>query len=113
METIALDEILKKFERVRLLKLDCEASEFPILLTSQLLGRVDQITGEYHEISPQVYAMLDPAAQIENFSEYRFEQLVTRLEQFGFQVDVKPGHPHIGKFVATRNPGFLTCHDMS
>ncbi|MSQ98450.1 MAG: FkbM family methyltransferase [Xanthomonadales bacterium] len=113
VETIALDEILKKFERVRLLKLDCEASEFPILLTSQLLDRVDQITGEYHEISPPVYAMLDPAAQIENFSEYRFEQLVTRLEQFGFQVNVKPAHPYIGKFVATRNPDSLTCHDMS
>lgn len=113
VETIALDEILEKFERVRLLKLDCEASEFPILLTSQLLGRVDEIIGEYHEISPQVYTMLDPAAQIEHFSEYRFEQLVTRLEQFGFQVTVKPARPYIGKFVATRNPDFLTCHDMS
>lgn len=108
VETIALDEILKKFGRVRLLKLDCEASEFPILLTSQLLGRVDQIIGEYHEISPQLFAVLDPAAQIEGFSEYCFEQLVTRLEQFGFQVNVKSGFPHVGKFVATRNPAFST-----
>ena len=90
---IALDEILKQFTRVRLLKLDCEGSEFPILLTSQLLERVEQILGEYHEIEPALYARLDPAAQFENYSAYRVEHLVARLEQCGFQVCVRAHSP--------------------
>ncbi len=96
------DEILKQFTRVRLLKLDCEGSEFPILLTCQLLERVEQILGEYHEMGPAVYARLDPAAQIENSSAYRVEHLVARLEQCGFQVCVQAHGPHIGFFAATR-----------
>ena len=35
---------------VRLLKLDCEGAEWPILLTSQRLHLVDEIVGEFHEI---------------------------------------------------------------
>jgi FkbM family methyltransferase len=34
--------------RVRLLKLDCEASEWPILLTSRRIDRIDAVCGEYH-----------------------------------------------------------------
>ncbi len=99
---ISLDDILKQFTRVRLLKLDCEGSEFPILLTSQLLERVEQILGEYHEIEPALYARLDPAAQFENYSAYRVEHLVARLEQCGFQVCVRAHTRHIGFFTATR-----------
>ncbi len=99
---IALDEILAKFVRVRLLKLDCEASEFPILLTSRLLGRVEKIVAEYHQVLPPLYAALDPAAQLENFCEYRVEQLRAHLEQLGFQVQVIEYAPNIGKCIATR-----------
>ena len=44
--SVPLDEILRGFEGIKLLKLDCEGSEFPILLTSQELGRVERIVGE-------------------------------------------------------------------
>jgi FkbM family methyltransferase len=47
---VPLDTILKKFERVRLLKLDCEGSEWPILIDSKELHRVEGICGEYHEM---------------------------------------------------------------
>jgi FkbM family methyltransferase len=36
--------------RVRLLKLDCEGAEWPILLTSRRLHLIDEIVGEFHEI---------------------------------------------------------------
>jgi FkbM family methyltransferase len=36
--------------RVRLLKLDCEGAEWPILLTSTRLQRIDEIVGEFHEL---------------------------------------------------------------
>lgn len=38
--------------RVNLLKLDCEYSEWPILLTSKKLELVDEVIGEFHEIGP-------------------------------------------------------------
>ena len=55
---IAFDEIVDRVtengkNRVRLLKLDCEGSEWPVLLTSQRLGLIDEICGEFHEIGGQ------------------------------------------------------------
>ena len=35
---------------MRLLKLDCEGAEWPILLTSRRLHLIDEIVGEFHEI---------------------------------------------------------------
>jgi len=37
-------------QRIRLLKLDCEGAEWPILLTSRRLHLIDEICGEFHEI---------------------------------------------------------------
>lgn len=54
--SISLDKILGDLgtppiaKRVRLLKIDCEGAEYPILLTSKLLGQVDEIVGETHRI---------------------------------------------------------------
>lgn len=46
---VALDAILRDYQEVRLLKLDCEGSEYPILYTSKELGRVQEIVMETHE----------------------------------------------------------------
>lgn len=46
-----ISEILKEndyVEQIALLKLDCEGSEFPILLTSKMIKHVRCIIGEYH-----------------------------------------------------------------
>jgi FkbM family methyltransferase len=46
-----VDEVTNRGERrVRLLKLDCEGAEWPILLTSRRLHLVDEIVGEFHEL---------------------------------------------------------------
>ena len=55
---VAFDEIVDRVtnhgeRRVRLLKLDCEGAEWPILLTSQRLDLIDEICGEFHEIGGQ------------------------------------------------------------
>jgi FkbM family methyltransferase len=52
---IAFDEIVDSLtdcgqKRIRFLKLDCEGSEWPILLTSSRLHLIDEIGGEFHEI---------------------------------------------------------------
>ena len=71
VSSVALDEILESFPRVRLLKLDCEGSEFPILLTSRQLQRVEQIVAEVHEIAEPAMALLDPHSLVPGFAAYR------------------------------------------
>jgi len=107
---VALDEIVSGFERVKLLKLDCEGSEFPILLTSRSLARVERIAGEFHEVSPEIYAALDPRARIAGFAEYRVGSLISRLKQFGFDVCVKEMAPNIGFFRAVRSGCLAQAH---
>jgi FkbM family methyltransferase len=99
---VALDEVLGPLPRVRLMKLDCEGSEFPILMTSRLLDRVDEMVMEYHECVPAVYAQLDPVARIDGFDAYRVGDLKAHLEAKGFDVTVTPFTPYIGKLRARR-----------
>ncbi len=52
---VSLDDLVDSLtdqgqRRVRLLKLDCEGSEWPVLLTSRRLHLIDEIVGEFHEI---------------------------------------------------------------
>lgn len=47
--TVGLDDILSKFKRVSLIKIDTEGSEYEILMNSKLLHKVDRIVGEYHD----------------------------------------------------------------
>jgi len=70
VDTIALDDLLRLFDRVALLKVSCVGSEFPILLTSQELKRVDKIVGEYGEISPELMTRLDQSAKVGNLRSF-------------------------------------------
>ena len=85
VNTTDLDSLLRSAGRVRLLKLDCEASELPILLTSQELGRVTEIVGEYHEIGGEYNAAtIPPAAKIDGRDRYLVGDLRDYLEAAGF-----------------------------
>lgn len=105
---VAFDEVVRELtasgRRIRLLKLDCEGSEYPIVLTTQLLHLVDEIVGEYH-ILEKVPANL----KLDNQSKqqrYDGQLLKAALEQNGFQVEMIP-HPKdkmIGNFFASRRP---------
>jgi FkbM family methyltransferase len=61
---VPLDEILCELGRVRLLKLDVEGAEVPILATSRELGRVVQITGESHDLSVERLRRLAPDVRV-------------------------------------------------
>ncbi|HSI10228.1 MAG: FkbM family methyltransferase [Rariglobus sp.] len=99
---IRLDDILAPFKSVKLIKIDCEGSEFPILLTSRLLHRVERIVGEYHEIEAHSMPCLDPGAVVPGFQDYRKEHLATVLEQHGFHVTFKESARCLGMFNAIR-----------
>jgi FkbM family methyltransferase len=94
---IAFDEIVDRVtnngeRRVRLLKLDCEGAEWPILLTSQRLGLIDEICGEFHEIGGQFLEISEdrPAQQpIFSFADvgkFTVDVLVDHLADAGFTV---------------------------
>jgi FkbM family methyltransferase len=46
--TAALDAIIKQIKPVRLIKIDTEGSEYPIIMGSRLIRQVGEIVGEWH-----------------------------------------------------------------
>jgi FkbM family methyltransferase len=101
LELIAFDDIIRIVtnngqKRVRLVKIDCEGSEFPILMTSQLLHLVDNIHGEYHD------GVNAPVAWVNGVKEFRMESLARHLQAAGFAVQSFPTNDRLGTFFATR-----------
>jgi FkbM family methyltransferase len=92
--------------RIHLLKIDCEGSEFPILLTARQIGSIDRIVGEFHEMgcarNPE---MIPEHARVSGVPEFTVEVLVARLRQFGFHVTVeRTADSSLGLFFASREP---------
>lgn len=73
--TTGLDDVIGD-KPVRLLKLDCEGAEYPILLTTTKLHLVQEIVGEVHALSYD-------AGQRTVYAT----DLFTLLEESGFRVD--------------------------
>lgn len=95
--SISLDDILRRHDRVAMLKLDCEGSEYPILLTadSDLLRRCERIVGEYHS---QVVTTTD-------LKDATPDGIKAKLVASGFEVYLVPAKrdPNlIGHFFARR-----------
>jgi FkbM family methyltransferase len=106
---IAFDELIRDLtqdgiRRVRLLKIDCEGSEFPILLTSGMLHLIDTICGEFHEFGGQYETIPIPEhARVAGFDRFTMADLTNILQQAGFTVtSVRHGPSNIGMFYATR-----------
>jgi FkbM family methyltransferase len=97
VDKVAFDEIVDRVtnhgeHRVRLLKLDCEGAEWPILLTSQRLGLIDEICGEFHEIGGEFLeisedrAAQQPVFAFANIEKFTIDVLVDHLTNAGFTV---------------------------
>lgn len=100
-KALALDEVLANLDRVKIMKLDCEGSEFPILLTSRMLGKVERIVGEYHCVEEEAMGLLVEEARVAGHSSYTVETLRARLEGLGFSFESK-GDRAQGLFWARR-----------
>ena len=79
-------------KNISLLKLDCEGSEWPILLTSEKLNLINEICGEFHEINGE-YDSLDLPFSVLGWSEFTVSGLVHFLDARGFQTTF---HRHSG-----------------
>jgi FkbM family methyltransferase len=116
---IAFDEIVdlvtnKGEKRVRLLKLDCEGAEWPILLTSRRLHLIDEICGEFHELSGEFLEisedrlLKEPVFRTERLAKFTVEELVAYLSDAGFTVTYRRHRrptgaiEGLGLFFATR-----------
>jgi FkbM family methyltransferase len=78
--------------RVRLLKLDCEGAEWPILLTSRRLHLVDEIVGEFHELGGSYLEIGEDRLSkahvfhSDRVAGFTVEELVRFLDDAGFGV---------------------------
>jgi FkbM family methyltransferase len=116
---LALDEIVDSVtnrgeKRIRLLKLDCEGAEWPILLTSRRVHLIDTICGEFHELGGRFLEISEnrrsnePVFLTGRPAKYTVDVLERFLEDAGFAVTY---HRHrrptgaiegLGLFFATR-----------
>ena len=83
----ALDDLIAQ-EHIRLLKLDCEGSEFPILLTANRLNQVDEIVGEFHEFGGE-FDQCRPNFQLPGYDNYTIELLMAHLQSQGFTTEYR------------------------
>jgi FkbM family methyltransferase len=96
-------------KRIRLLKMDSEGSEWPILLTSKTLHLVDEIRGEFHEIGGAYDALQPKNLSLQGFDRFTIRELVKALEEKNFKTvyvrDTRAnGSPAAkGMFFATRS----------
>ncbi len=110
LETVGLDDVIDEAtdhgrKRVKVMKIDCEGSEFPILLTSRKLHLIDTICGEYHEIYDDSirHGPIPETARVAGVEKFDRHAIVRCLEQAGFQVTVEPTEgSNLGLFFATR-----------
>ena len=106
VETISLDEILANasdgFRKpIRLLKIDCEGSEYPILFTSNKLEIVEEICGEYHEMPPE--RIPDRAKVPGKFDHFDRFALKEFFEDRGWSIVLEPKVNQLGLFHARSN----------
>ena len=102
--------------QVRLLKLDCEGAEWPILLTSQRLDLIQEICGEFHEIGGEFLEISEnrpaknPVFCLKEFANLTVDLLVGYLSDAGFTVSYRRhttptgALEGLGLFFATRGP---------
>lgn len=105
--TIRFDDVIDEASdagarRIRLVKLDCEGSEFPILLTSSRLDLIDEIVGEYHAIPAEQWSHLRDDARVGIAVEYSPALLREHLECVGFRVRLGHCGRTLGQFMAWR-----------
>ena len=121
VEKVAFDDIVDQAtsggeRKVRLLKLDCEGAEWPILLTSRRLDLVSEICGEFHEIGGDFLEIGEdrpatrPVFSLGHSAPLTIDVLVGCLEAAGFAVSYRRhARPDgalegLGLFFATREP---------
>ncbi len=117
VETISLDQILSEasegFQKtIRLLKIDCEGSEYPILFTSTQLQIVEEICGEYHEVpAGRIPERAKVPGKFERFDRFALKEF---FEEQGWSIVLEPKADQLGLFHARQSlPSTLRSEESS
>jgi FkbM family methyltransferase len=122
VKKLAFDEIVDSVtnhgeKRIRLLKLDCEGAEWPILLTSRRLHLIDEICGEFHEIGGEFLEISEdrqfkePVFRTERPAKFTIDRLERILQDAAFTVTYRRHRrptgalEGLGLFFAARDGG--------
>jgi FkbM family methyltransferase len=107
VQAIALDDVIDRVssagrKRIRMLKIDCEGSEFAILMTAKRLHLIDVIAGEFHEFGGDYEQNIIPGpARVPGVDRFTIVELTRTLERAGFQVtSMRHPNSHLGLFHA-------------
>jgi FkbM family methyltransferase len=108
VQTVGLDDIIFEVSdglrrKIRLLKIDCEGAEYPILFTTTHLEYIEEICGEYHVIDSRI---MPERARVKGMAEqFDGHALKKFLEAAGWSVLLKPADEQnkLGQFHATRS----------
>ena len=86
--TVSLDDILDRIQKVSLLKIDAEGAEYEIIMNSKKLNKIKNIIGEYHD----------------NYTDKKSKDLFKFLEQNNFTITkIKESNESCGLFFAKNN----------
>lgn len=99
----AIEIIAQRTGRIiRLLKIDAEGSEYPILFTSKKLNLIQEIVGEFHHVGD----LRDTGNGVAGFDRYDAESGKEFLESAGYTVElvcqVGKVHPNVTFFAKRR-----------
>ena len=87
LKKYGLDEIIEAHcpdvnQSVKLLKIDCEGSEWPILMTSKMLSRIEYIVGEFHEFQERDDRFVH--CRVQGVNRYNSAELIKFFKSRGF-----------------------------
>lgn len=106
-----VDSIIQRgYNRIRLVKLDCEGSEYAILMTSKRLHMIDEIVGEYHEVNCDNNYRAVPAGRRNGQTlSLGGDTLANHLAKSGFAVRLGDKSRPWGKFLAWNKRSLLSA----
>lgn len=82
IDTITLDEILAPFERVAIVKMDCEGAEFEIVPATKSWAKVDRLVGECHGYRKEYHV---PDFYMEVKKHFPNLEVVVTCPEYGLQ----------------------------
>ena len=72
VKAISLDDILSSYDKINILKIDAEGSEYDILMNSKSIQKIENIVGEYHnDMTDKTLDDLEKYLNSENFVIYK------------------------------------------
>jgi FkbM family methyltransferase len=83
LDTLLMKIVEKEQKTIRLLKIDCEGAEWPILFTAQKLQVVQEVCGEFHEYGGE-FDSETPPFSVAGLQRFTIEELIKFFEERAF-----------------------------